>query len=112
MTTIDRAASAIFQKFRVEEAEPPSVTWADHAVHSYQHEAYRGAAREVLKSMLEPTETQMQIFRHFFGFNPFVKDGGPADQLFANAYRQAIEAALSEQEGLAAIPPSPKGEHE
>lgn len=41
---VEAIAKALFQKFRVEECDPPLATWEEHAIHRVQHEAYLEAA--------------------------------------------------------------------
>jgi len=86
---IERVAAAMFAKDRGGDwAMAPEIT----------RNMFRMFARAAIEAMREPTEAQMQVFRQFFGFNPFVKDGGPADRLFAGAYKASFDAALSPKE--------------
>ena len=47
---------------------------------------------------VEPTETQRQIARRYFGMNPLNKDGAPMDSLWLSAYDSMLAAAPAKPE--------------
>jgi hypothetical protein len=53
----------------------------------------------VLRAIREPDERGRAIARTYFGFNPFSRDGGPADELWLGAWRASIDGILASDEG-------------
>ena len=89
---VERAAKAVWLRHRVEECEPPEVTWEEHAIHTVHHQVYFDVVRSVLAALREPTAAMLDAGEEPFA-EPFV--GGRLTDP-CKVWEAMIDAALQE----------------
>jgi hypothetical protein len=86
MTKLEEVARGLFQRFRIEECDPPQVTWEEHAIHTVEHAAYIDAARAAIEALRRPNDAMLKSC------------GGDCGKWAPGAWSNYLDAILSEGE--------------